>query len=316
VTVAGAVQGGPLAVTAAGLSFQNPVVLASGTAGYGRELDDVMDLNALGGLSTKAVSLEPRGGNKPLRVGMFDGGMINAIGLANPGLSAVRDQYLPWLAGHVSRARVLVNVVGYAIDEFAAVVEGLEGSDGIDGFELNVSCPNVKAGGLEFGMDPVALASVVQRARTKTRRPLFVKLSPAHPSIADAARVAIDAGADALTLVNTLPGLVIEPATRRPMIGFGTGGVSGAALLPIGVRATWLVRKALPTAVICGLGGVSCADDALQYVLAGATLVGVGTASMKDPRAPERIVRDLGRWCERQGVRQLADLVGTLEWPS
>ncbi len=306
----------PLAVRAAGLAFQNPVVLASGTAGYGRELAEVVDLDALGGIATKAVSVTERKGNKPLRVGMFDGGMINAIGLANPGMAAVRQEALPWLAQHVRQARVLVNVVGSQIDEFAQVVSHLADAPGVDAFELNVSCPNVKAGGLEFGMDADALAAVVRGARAATRRPLFVKLSPAHPDIARAAGVALEAGADALTLTNTLPGLVVDVATRRPLIGFGTGGVSGAALLPIGVRATWLVRKAHPTAVICGLGGVATADDALQYLLAGATLVGIGTAGMRDPRAPERVVRGLARWCAREGVRRLEEIRGTLDWPA
>jgi dihydroorotate dehydrogenase (NAD+) catalytic subunit len=305
----------PLTVSFAGADWQNPVVLASGTCGYGHELAEVCHLDALGGLVTKAVSVAPRHGAPAPRVGMFDGGMINAVGLANPGKDEVRAVHLPKLAALVSRARVLVNVVGFAVEEFAEVVRALDDAPGVFGYELNVSCPNVKAGGMEFGADPQALTAVVAGARAATARPLVVKLSPALPAIADAARTAVDAGATAVTLTNTLPGLVVDVAHRRPMLGFGTGGVSGQALLPVGVRATWLVRKALPTVPILGLGGVSTADHALQYLMAGATLVGVGTAGMRDPRAPERIVRGLARWCDRERT-PLSDIIGTLQWPT
>ena len=305
----------PLGVVVAGIHFQNPVVLAAGTAGYGRELAGVMDLDALGGIVTKAVSVEPRKGAPAPRVADYEGGMINAVGLANPGLEAVRREHLPWLASHLSRARVVVNVVGNSVEDFVAVVEGLEASAGVDALELNVSCPNVKAGGLEFGADPRALAEVVGRARAATRRPLFVKLSPALADIAASARIAADAGADGLTLVNTLPGLVVDVERRRPALGFGTGGASGASLLPVGVLATWKVRQAVRVPLI-GLGGVRRAADALQYVLAGASLVGVGTAALEDPRLPGRLVTELRRWCERHGVRSIAELVGALEWPA
>jgi dihydroorotate dehydrogenase (NAD+) catalytic subunit len=307
-----------LAVQVAGLDFQNPIVLAAGTAAYGRELAEVVDLRSLGGLVTKAVSPEPRAGAPAPRVAEFRGGMINAVGLANPGVDAVRREHLPWLATALPNVRKLANVVGFAVEEFAAVVGELDASvadesaGALDGYELNVSCPNVKAGGMEFGADPAALAEVVRRARAATRRPLFVKLSPTLPDIARSAAVAVDAGADALTLVNTIPGLVIDVTRRRPALGFGTGGVSGTALLPVGVLATWKVRRAVAVPLL-GIGGVGSAEDALQYIVAGASLVGIGTAMLRDPRAPERVVRDLARWCDRHGVRRLADLVGTLE---
>ena len=304
-----------LAISAAGLSFRNPIVLAGGTAGYGRELSGVLRLDRVGGLVTKAVSPEPRRGNAAPRVADFDGGMINAVGLANPGLEEVRAVHLPWLAAHAGETRVLVNVVGNTLEEYLAVVEGLESTAGVDALELNVSCPNVKAGGLEFGADPHALADVVSRVRAATRRPVFVKLSPTLPDIANSARVAADAGADGLTLVNTIPGLVIDVESRRPALGFGSGGVSGPGLLPVGVLATWKVHRAVSLPLI-GVGGVTTAMDALQYVLAGASLVGIGTAAMRNPRVPERVVADLTRWCERQRVTRLADLVGTLEWPA
>jgi dihydroorotate dehydrogenase (NAD+) catalytic subunit len=309
---------GALAVQAAGLEFQNPIILAAGTAAYGRELTEVVALSALGGLVTKAVSPQPRAGAPAPRVAEFSGGMINAVGLANPGVEAVVREHLPWLSRELPGVRKLANVVGFAVEEFASVVERLDAAvngsaaGAIDGYELNVSCPNVKAGGMEFGADAAALAELVRRARAATRRPIFVKLSPTLPDIARTAAIAVDAGADALSLVNTIPGLVIDVAHRRPALGFGTGGVSGTALLPVGVLATWKVRQAVPVPLL-GIGGVTSADDALQYLMAGATLVGMGTAMLRDPRAPERVVRGLERWCATQGVARIADVVGTLQ---
>lgn len=307
--------GAPLTSEVAGLRFQNPVVLAGGTAAYGREIAEVIDLDALGGIVTKAVSPRPRHGAPAPRVAEFPGGMINAVGLANPGLEEVRRSDLPWLAEHVRRARVLVNVVGDTAEDYATVVAGLADAPGVDAFELNVSCPNVKAGGLEFGADPCALEQVVRGARAASRRPLFVKLSPTLPDIGGSARVAVEAGADAITVVNTLPGLVIDVDRRRPALGFGTGGASGPALLAAGVLATWKVRRAVPVPII-GLGGVSSAHDALQYLIAGASLVGVGTAALRDPRTPERIVRDLARWCRREGISSITEIIGTIQWPT
>ena len=313
-----------LSTVVASLAFQNPILLAAGTAAYGRELADVMNIDALGGFVTKAVSVEPRHGAPAPRVAEFEGGMMNAVGLANPGLDAVRRDELPWLATHLPHARKLVNVVGNAVEDFERVVGTLEEaaggwtaerSGGIDGFELNLSCPNTKAGGIEFGADPDTLAAVVATSRRATRRPIFVKLSPTLSRIADAAQAAVDAGADAVTLVNTLPGLLVDVERRRPVLGFGTGGVSGAALLPVGVLATWRVSRAV-RAPILGIGGVQSAADALQYLMAGASLVGVGTAALRDPRQPERIVRDLDRWCERHGLASVREVVGTLEWPT
>jgi dihydroorotate dehydrogenase (NAD+) catalytic subunit len=307
-----------LAVQVAGLEFQNPIVLAAGTAAYGRELAEVVDLRALGGLVTKAVSPLPRPGAAAPRVAEFEGGMINAVGLANPGVEAVRRDHLPWLATALPGVRKLANVVGFAVEEFADVVAQLdeavnnESMGSLDAYELNVSCPNVKAGGMEFGADPSSLAEVVRRARSATRRPLFVKPSPPLPDVGRSAAIAVDAGADALTLVNTMPGLVIDVERRAPALGFGTGGVSGAALLPVGVLATWKVRRAVRVPLL-GVGGVATAADALQYIVAGASLVGIGTAMLRDPRVPERVVRDLARWCERNGVTRLAELVGSLE---
>jgi dihydroorotate dehydrogenase (NAD+) catalytic subunit len=277
-----------------GARFQNPLLLASGTAGYGRELDGVMDLDRLGGLVTKAVSLEPRAGNLPPRVAEFRGGMLNSVGLANPGLAHVREVELPWLLSRVRSARVLVNVVGFTLGEYAAVIEGLDALVGITAYELNLSCPNTAAGGLEFGADPAAVAAIISMCRRATQRPLVAKLSPALPDIAAVAVAAREAGADGVSVVNTLPGLALEP-DGRPRLGNGQGGVSGPALLPAGVLAVRRVLERAPGFPVIGLGGVRSASDVRQYLAAGASLVGIGTGAMADPRLPGRIIRDLER---------------------
>jgi dihydroorotate dehydrogenase (NAD+) catalytic subunit len=304
-----------LRVNAASLEFQNPLLLAAGTAAYGRELQGVMNLDALGGIVTKAVSPEPRKGAPAPRVAEFEGGMINAVGLANPGLDVVRRDDLPWLEKNVHGPRVIVNVVGNVLEDFATVVEGLTSVSRVDAFELNVSCPNTKAGGMEFGADRETLTALVRRARVATSKPVFVKLSPTLPSIADTARTAVDAGADGLTLVNTIPGLVIDIDKRKPALGFGTGGVSGPGLLPVGVLAVWKVSRAVSVPII-GVGGVTKGTDAIQYLMAGAKLVAVGTAALRDPRAPDRIVHEMQSWLEKHKVRDVNEIVGSLEWQS
>jgi dihydroorotate dehydrogenase (NAD+) catalytic subunit len=284
--------GSDLSRTVFGLAFQNPILLAAGTAGFGRELHGIVDLERLGGLVTKAVSREPRAGNPPPRVAEFHGGMLNSVGLANPGLERVRGEYLPWLATHVSRAQILVNVVGSTVDEYADVVSGLDGVAGLGGFELNLSCPNTSAGGIEFGADPGCVERIVSLCRRRTRRPLVAKLSPVLPDIGRMALLARDAGADGITVVNTLPGLLFasEGGTR---LGAGNGGVSGPVLLPVGILAVARVVERTGGMPVIGMGGVRSAADARQYLRAGAALVGIGTAALADPRLPERIVGDL-----------------------
>lgn len=305
----------PLRTELAGIRLQNPVMLAAGTAAYGDELAGVIDLDALGGLVTKAVSLEPRAGAPAPRVAEFPGGMINAVGLANPGVDSVRTTHLPWLAANLKRAQVLVNVVGYAVEDFAGVITRLEGAAGIQGFELNVSCPNVRAGGMEFGADPVVLTELVKQARHATDLPIFVKLSPTVPDIARTAAAALAGGATGLTLVNTWPGLIVDVEHRRPAIGFGTGGVSGPGLLPIGLLATSRVWQATHAPII-GVGGIASANDALQYLVAGAAAVAIGTAALRDPRVPERVVSELADWCARHGMASLSTIRGSLQWPT
>lgn len=302
-----------LEVTAAGISFQNPLLLAAGTAGYGREIASLIPLDQLGGLITKAVSVEPRAGAPAPRVAELEDGMINAVGLANPGAAAVKANHLLWLEKNLERARVIVNVVGSATGDFAEVVRTLDTSSVVSAYELNVSCPNVRAGGMEFGADAGALAELIRGARSATKRPIFVKLSPTLPKIAETAKLAVDSGADGITVVNTLPGLAIDIERRAPVLGFGSGGVSGSALLPVGVLASYRVSRAVAVPVI-GVGGISTAEHVLQYVMAGASLVAIGTAAMRDPRLAVRILDDLDSWCERHNVATVSELRGTVKW--
>lgn len=275
-----------------GRHFQNPLLLAAGTAGFGRELDGIMDLDRLGGLVTKAVSIEPRHGNPPPRAAEFSGGMLNSVGLANPGVERVRAEYLPWLAAHLARAQVLVNVVGFTVEEYGEVVARLEGSPAIAAFELNLSCPNTSAGGIEFGAEASCVRRIVSTCRSRTSLPLVAKLSPVLPDIGGMALVAQEAGADAISVVNTLPGLLYA-GDGGLRLGQGSGGVSGPALLPVGLLAVSRVLERTEGMPVIGVGGVRSAGDVKQYLRAGASLVAIGTGALADPRLPERIVADL-----------------------
>jgi dihydroorotate dehydrogenase (NAD+) catalytic subunit len=271
-----------------GTRFQNPVLLAAGVAGFGREIDGAIDLDALGGIVTKAVTPESRRGHPGPRVAEFAGGMLNAVGLANPGLEAVAAHELPWLAARLRRARVLVNVAGATIADYECVVARLSDLPVVAAFEINASCPNTSAGGLEFGSTPAGLAELVRACRRRTAKPLVIKLSPALPDPAAMALVAQQEGADAVSLVNTIPG------TLAGRLGLGYGGVSGPALLPVGVLATTRVRERVGIPVI-GVGGIRTAADAREYLRAGAALVAIGTAVLADPRVAQRIARALAR---------------------
>ena len=276
-----------------GRRFQNPVLLAAGTAGFGKELDGVLDLERLGGLITKAVSRETRSGNAAPRVAEFPGGMLNSVGLANPGVKRVREEYLPWL-WRLRRAQVLVNVVGFTAEEYADVIGELEGTGGIAGFELNLSCPNTHAGGIEFGADRTSVHRIISLCRARTRLPLIAKLSPVLPDIGGMALVARDAGADAISAINTMPGLLYSRnGTAR--LGNGNGGVSGPGLLPIGTLAVSRIGERIGPTPVIGVGGIRSADDVRQYLKAGASLVAIGTAALADPHLPGRIVSALER---------------------
>ena len=296
-----------------GVAFQSPVLLASGTCGYGEEYASLIPLDEIGGLVTKAVSLEPRPGNPPHRVAETPGGMINAIGLQNVGLDRFRSEKLPWLRENLRSARVLINVVGHSAEDYEAVVSGLDSDDGFLGYEINVSCPNVKDGTL-FGTDERALSELVKDLRALTDRPLVVKLTPNVPDIGVYARICEEAGADGLSAINTFPGMLIDVEARRPVIGNVSGGVSGPAILPMGVYLTWRAAAAVSIPVI-GIGGIRSGSDALQYILAGASLVQVGTALFVDPSAPVQVQAGIAEYMERHDVARVADLVGALTIP-
>ncbi|MDX1646412.1 MAG: dihydroorotate dehydrogenase [Longimicrobiales bacterium] len=291
-----------------GAEFQNPVLLAAGTCGFGQELEDVVDLDRLGGFVTKSVTLEPRGGNPAPRVAEFSGGMLNSIGLANPGLERTRREKLPWIARSLRRAQVLVSVAGHTVGEFHDLVEGLDGAEGFLGFEINLSCPNdARRDGAPFALDPDSVTRIVEGCRSRTQRPLVAKLAPNDPDVSGTVRRAVEAGADAVTLTNTLPGLLLDPDTGRPALGGGAGGMSGPALRPSAVRAVQSAR-AVTDVPILGVGGILGAVDAVVYARAGADLVQMGTATFAAPRAGERLVRGLRRWGRRRGVRAWTDL--------
>lgn len=294
-----------------GTTFQNPLLLASGTCGYGREVAGVIELETLGGLVTKGTTLEERAGNPAPRVAEFADGMLNSIGLANPGAARCRTEKLPWLAENLTRARVLVNVAGLAVDEFARVIEVLDPAAGFVGYELNVSCPNVEMGGGLIGASRASLGEVVRSCRRATTRPLIVKLPPNVPDIGELARVAEAEGADGLTLVNTLPGLLYDLTTRRPVLGAGSGGTSGPAILPVGVHAVRVAKRSVALPLI-GAGGIRTVEDALQYVLAGASLVQLGTAGFADPRSAERVLSGLDARV-RESPGSFTDLIGSGE---
>lgn len=291
-----------------GTTFQNPVLLASGTCGYGVEYQDFFDLDRLGGLVIKAVTLDPRDGNPAPRVAEFAGGMMNSIGLANAGLEAVLADRLPELLARVQRARVFVNVAGRTTDEYGELVARLDPLPGFLGYELNVSCPNVKEGGTYFSSRADLLAEAVRAARRATRRPLLVKLAPNVSDIGALAEVAVAEGADGVTLINTFPGLLFDLRTRRARLGAGTGGVSGPAILPMGVHAVYQARRRVQVPLI-GVGGIRTAEDALQYLLAGASLIQVGTASFADPRAAYRVLSNLKTG--RAGAAHISELIGS-----
>ncbi len=298
-----------------GARFRNPVMLAAGTCGFGEELIQVTDLDALGGLVTKSVTLEARHGNPAPRVAEVGSAMINSIGLTNPGLDAVRTEKLPWIREHLGNLQVFVSVAGHTPDEYYTIVETLNDESGFLGFELNLSCPNdSRLGGLPFALDHGALEEVMRGVRSRTRRPLLAKLAPNDPAIGATAALAAEAGADGVTLVNTLPGLVIDAATRRPLLGAGPGGVSGPAIRAVGVHAVWQAKKSTEVPLV-GVGGITNGEDAVQYLLAGASLVQVGTASFADPRAGERVVGGLRAYGKKMGIAAVDELVGAMKPP-
>jgi dihydroorotate dehydrogenase (NAD+) catalytic subunit len=311
---ASAAKRGPLtldmSVNVAGIPLKNPILAASGTFGYGIEFEDIVSLDKLGGFVVKGLSREPMAGNPPPRLFETAAGMLNAIGLQNIGARAFVDEKLPKLR-KIKDAVVIANVYGYSTEEYVETIRILNDGEGIAAYELNVSCPNVRYGGITFGQDPYLLSEVVSSARAASKRPLIVKLSPNVTSIAKMARAAEDAGANAVSLVNTFLAMAIDPVTRRPRISNVTAGLSGPAIKPIAVRMVYEVAQSVKIPII-GIGGISTPEDVVEFLLAGATAVEVGTANFWDPRACERLVNQLERWCLEQHIESVAGLRGGL----
>jgi len=304
-------RGAPrMSVTVAGIQLKNPVIAASGTFGYGIEFEDVVHLDKLGGFVVKGLSREPMAGHPPPRLYETAAGMLNAIGLQNIGARAFVKEKLPALR-RKKNIVIFANVFGYTREDYESTIQILNEGEGISAYELNVSCPNTAEGGIQFGSDPRQLDEVVSTAKRATQRPLIVKLSPNVTSIAQMARVAQDAGADAVSLVNTFVAMAIDTETRKPRISNVTAGLSGPAIKPIAVRMVYDAAHAVKIPVI-GMGGISTATDVVEFMLAGATAVQIGTASYWDPCATEKIVDELQRYCVEHHIERLTNLTGGL----
>jgi dihydroorotate dehydrogenase (NAD+) catalytic subunit len=299
-----------MTVELAGIKMRNPVMTASGTFGYGAEFADYLNLESLGAMITKGLSLRPKAGNPTPRIVETPGGMLNAIGLQNVGIDAFISQKLPYLSKVATP--VIVNLYGNTLEEYGEVAARLDGLPGVAGIEVNISCPNVKQGGIVFGTDPAAAQEVVRLVKRSTSKPMIVKLSPNVTDVVLMARACVDAGADALSLINTLTGMAIDLDRRRPVLANVTGGLSGPAIKPVALRMVWQVAKVVKVPII-GIGGIMNARDALEFILAGATAVQVGTASFLDPSAAQTIAKDMEQYLVDKGIDSLTSLIGALE---
>lgn len=292
------------------LSMKNPVTTASGTFAAGRQYSEFFDLNELGAVTTKGVSLNPWAGNDSPRIAETASGMLNSIGLQNPGVEAFCSGDLAWLAQQ--GVPIIVNVSGHSAGEYAAVIERLEDEACVSAYELNISCPNVDSGGMTFGVDPKASAAVIASCRAATKRPMIVKLTPNITDITQIARVAQDEGADAVSLINTLLGMAIDAKSRQAVLARKVGGMSGPAVKPVALRMVYEVHRAIDIPVV-GMGGISTGIDAVEFMLAGATAVAVGTANFMNPRAAADVVEGIRAFCEENGVKDVHELIGALK---
>ena len=298
-----------LSVNLCGVNLKNPVIAASGTFGFGREYNELYDIGQIGGVSTKGLTLEPRLGNPTPRIAESRGVILNAVGLQNPGVEHFLTHDLAWLKS--TGTAVIANVAGKTLDDYKNICAKLDGL--VDIVELNISCPNVRSGGMAFGIKPETVEEVTRYAKSGlTKTPLMVKLSPNVESIANNALAAERGGADCVSLINTLTGMAIDIERRRPIIANNTGGVSGAGIKPIAVRMTYEVAQAVKIPVV-GMGGITCAEDAIEFLMAGATAVQVGTANFTDPYACLKIANGLNEWCDKHGVEKVSELTGTLQ---
>jgi len=298
-------------VSFAGLELMNPVIAASGTFGYGIEFEEIVSLDRLGAIVTKGISLEPMAGHAPPRIVQTAAGMLNAIGLQNVGVEDFIQRKLPPMSRHPS-CKVIVNVFGQTVSDYIGVIDRLNDVEGISAYELNASCPNVHAGGMIFGTDSFALEELVERTKRVAIQPLIVKLSPNVTSIGQMARVCEEAGADAVSLVNTFLAMSIDAEERRPRLSNSTGGLSGPAIKPIALRMVYEVSRAVKIPIL-GMGGIVTPEDAVEFMLAGAAAVQVGTASYADPRATERLAKGMESWCKSHDVAKVASLTGALK---
>jgi dihydroorotate dehydrogenase (NAD+) catalytic subunit len=299
-----------LSVDICGLRLRNPVMTASGTFGYGEEFAPYLDLEAIGAFVTKGLSLLPKAGNPTPRIVETRGGMLNAIGLQNVGIDAFIARKVPFL--RTVNTPAIVNFFGNTQEEYAELASRLDGVPEVAGLEVNISCPNVKQGGIVFGTDPAAAASVIAAVRAATSKPVIAKLSPNVTDVVAMARACADAGADALSLINTLTGMAIDLKSRRPVLANITGGLSGPAIKPVALRMVWQVARAVKVPVI-GIGGIMTASDALEFMLAGATAVQVGTANFLEPGVAARIAREMEQYLADNGIDDISDLIGALE---
>ena len=304
---------GRLAVDIAGIRMKNPVMVASGTFGFGKEYSDLIDLNMLGAIVTKGTSLKPWEGNPPDRIAETPAGMLNAIGLQNDGVESLITEKIPWLLKF--DVPVIVNIVGTTADEYVEVARRLDGVEGVAGVEVNISCPNVKEGGIAFGTDPAMAAEVVAAVRKVTRLPVIPKLSPNVTDIVLMAQACVDAGADAVSLINTLLGTAIDAETRTFKLANITGGLSGPAVKPVALRMVWQVVQAVDVPVV-GIGGIMTAEDAIEFFLAGAEAIQVGTANFVNPGAALDVIAGVDAYLERHGFAHIREIVGAVRSPT